>query len=167
MATVGYGDISPKSEAGRAVAIVTMIVGIGMFSLITAKLAEMLLVLRTHGTRKAVVDRGPHADPGLVAEGLHHRRPAGHRQRQPARERVDRRARARDHNDMADEIRAQVPGAVALEHPGGVPHRITQRSPRPGDGPTGSGTVELSSNGQDDRGRRRRPRALALLAAGR
>jgi ion channel POLLUX/CASTOR len=108
MATVGYGDISPKSERGRMVAIVTMIVGIGMFSLITAKLAELLLVLRTRGTRRSVVERdhtlilgwspkvftiieqlvianASRLDPSVVVLA------------------------PRDHNDMYDEIRAQVP----------------------------------------------------------
>ena len=108
MATVGYGDISPKSEAGRIVAILTMIVGIGMFSLITAKLAELLFVLRTRGTRRSVLERdhslilgwspkvftivsqlvlanANRTDPAIVVLSPH------------------------DHNDMYDEIRAQVP----------------------------------------------------------
>lgn len=108
MATVGYGDISPKSEAGRIVAILTMIVGIGMFSLITAKLAELLFVLRTRGTRRSVLERDHslilgwspkvftivaqlvlanvnRTDPAIVVLSPH------------------------DHNDMYDEIRAQVP----------------------------------------------------------
>ena len=108
MATVGYGDISPKSEGGRAVAIATMIVGIGMFSLITAKLAELLLVLRTRGTRKSVVERDHTLILGwspkvftivgqLVIANLSRTDPS-----------IVVLA-PRDHNDMADEIRAQVP----------------------------------------------------------
>lgn len=108
MATVGYGDISPKSEAGRIVAILTMIVGIGMFSLITAKLAELLFVLRTRGTRRSVLEHdhslilgwspkvftivsqlvmanANRTDPAIVVLSPH------------------------DHNDMYDEIRVQVP----------------------------------------------------------
>lgn len=56
MATVGYGDISPKTTAGRGVAIGTMIIGIGMFSLITAKFAEALFVQRTRGSRRDVLE---------------------------------------------------------------------------------------------------------------
>jgi voltage-gated potassium channel Kch len=108
MATVGYGDISPKSEGGRAVAIATMIVGIGMFSLITAKLAELLLVLRTRGTRKPVVEHDHTLILGwspkvftiveqLVIANLSRTDPS-----------IVVLA-PRDHNDMADEIRAQVP----------------------------------------------------------
>lgn len=55
LATVGYGDISPKSTGGRSVAVATMVVGIGMFSVITAKLAELLFIQRTRGSRHEIV----------------------------------------------------------------------------------------------------------------
>ena len=57
MATVGYGDISPAGLAGRIVAIGTMIVGIGMFSVITAKLAEILFVQRSRANRRELLVR--------------------------------------------------------------------------------------------------------------
>ena len=41
MATVGYGDLSPVTLGGRVVAVTTMIVGIGSFSVMTAKLFEL------------------------------------------------------------------------------------------------------------------------------
>lgn len=108
MATVGYGDISPASEWGRVVAILTMIVGIGMFSLITAKLAELLFVLRTRGTRRSVLERDHTLILGwspkvftivaqLVIANLNRVDPA-----------IVVLA-PKDHNDMYDEIRAQVP----------------------------------------------------------
>lgn len=46
MSTVGYGDISPKSPLGRLAGGLTMLVGIGAFSVLTAKLAERLLAAR-------------------------------------------------------------------------------------------------------------------------
>jgi len=41
--TVGYGDISPATSAGRLVAGVTMVVGISAFTVMTAKVAEFLV----------------------------------------------------------------------------------------------------------------------------
>lgn len=37
--TVGYGDVIPESNAGRAVAVVVMLVGIAFFSILTAAIA--------------------------------------------------------------------------------------------------------------------------------
>lgn len=39
--TVGYGDITPESPAGRVIAIVLMLGGIGLFGALTANLASM------------------------------------------------------------------------------------------------------------------------------
>lgn len=43
ISTVGYGDIYPITPVGRAVGIVTMIVGVATFAVITAKVAEFLV----------------------------------------------------------------------------------------------------------------------------
>ena len=40
--TVGYGDISPASTTGRAVALIVMLVGIGFTSLLTGQIAGFL-----------------------------------------------------------------------------------------------------------------------------
>ena len=41
--TVGYGDSFPESDAGRAIAIVVMLVGIGFIAILTAAAAERFL----------------------------------------------------------------------------------------------------------------------------
>ncbi len=41
--TVGYGDVTPETDAGRVIAIVVMLVGIGFIAVLTAAAAERFL----------------------------------------------------------------------------------------------------------------------------
>ena len=41
--TVGYGDVYPVTTAGRLIGVFTMVVGIGTFAVVTAKIAEFLV----------------------------------------------------------------------------------------------------------------------------
>lgn len=41
--TVGYGDVFPVTAAGRLIGMVTMVVGISTFAVVTAKVAEFLV----------------------------------------------------------------------------------------------------------------------------
>lgn len=43
IATVGYGDVYPVTTVGRIVGVFTMVVGIGSFAVVTAKVAEFLV----------------------------------------------------------------------------------------------------------------------------
>jgi len=54
MATVGYGDIAPRSPIGRVAAGMTMVAGIGAFAVLTAKMAEFLLTARDRSAYAAV-----------------------------------------------------------------------------------------------------------------
>jgi len=108
IATVGYGDISPKTANGRTVGVFTMVIGIGMFSLITAKLAELLFIQRTRSNRKEVIDRdhmlvlGWSSKVYTIVEQLVIANAS-----RPASSIVV--FAVRDHNDMLDDIEAHVP----------------------------------------------------------
>ena len=43
ISTVGYGDIYPLTSAGRTIAVLTTIVGVSTFGVVTAKLASVLV----------------------------------------------------------------------------------------------------------------------------
>jgi voltage-gated potassium channel len=43
LATVGYGDVVPKSTAGRVIGVVLIFLGLVFFSLITANIAAFLV----------------------------------------------------------------------------------------------------------------------------
>jgi voltage-gated potassium channel len=45
MATVGYGDLSPKTVVRRLVAIALMVIGIGLFALLTGSIAQRFLAV--------------------------------------------------------------------------------------------------------------------------
>ena len=47
--TVGYGDVYPKTPAGRGIAVVLMLVGISLFGALTAKLAAFFVVTDEQG----------------------------------------------------------------------------------------------------------------------
>ena len=48
MTTVGYGDLSPQTTAGRIIGIVVMLVGIGFVALLTGAIAQRFLVRPLH-----------------------------------------------------------------------------------------------------------------------
>jgi voltage-gated potassium channel len=44
--TVGYGDLYPKTDGGRTIAVVVMLVGIGFVAILTAAAAERFMASR-------------------------------------------------------------------------------------------------------------------------
>jgi Ion channel len=44
MTTVGYGDLYPTTTAGRAIAIIVMLVGIGLIAIVTAAIDQKFVV---------------------------------------------------------------------------------------------------------------------------
>jgi voltage-gated potassium channel len=59
--TVGYGDIYPKTPAGRGVAVFLMLLGISLFGILTARIASFFVRLEApdpqHGDLDAVLTR--------------------------------------------------------------------------------------------------------------
>jgi voltage-gated potassium channel len=51
--TVGYGDLSPATNGGRAIAIVVMVVGIGFVAIVTAAAAERFMRSREAEAERA------------------------------------------------------------------------------------------------------------------
>jgi voltage-gated potassium channel len=48
--TVGYGDLSPKTDGGRIIALVVMLVGIGFVAILTAAAADRFMAQRREST---------------------------------------------------------------------------------------------------------------------
>jgi voltage-gated potassium channel len=55
--TVGYGDRFPVTQEGRAVAVVLMLVGITLFSLLTANIAAFLVETKEGATLEDVIEQ--------------------------------------------------------------------------------------------------------------
>jgi voltage-gated potassium channel len=53
MTTVGYGDVYPRTDAGRVLAMVLMIVGIGFVALLTGAIAERFVAAQVRAEAEA------------------------------------------------------------------------------------------------------------------
>ena len=56
MTTVGYGDLSPHTTAGKLVAVAVMLVGIGFVALLTGAVAEAFISPRAQKAASLVAD---------------------------------------------------------------------------------------------------------------
>jgi voltage-gated potassium channel len=64
MSTVGYGDVSAHTQAGRIISLVVMFVGIGLIAILTGAIAERFLRV------KQPVEDTPHQLRGTTTSAL-------------------------------------------------------------------------------------------------
>jgi voltage-gated potassium channel len=65
--TVGYGDIVPKTDAGRMIGIAVMVIGVGYIAMLTAALAQVFLTGLVGKEAKAVEREAHYAEDVVVA----------------------------------------------------------------------------------------------------
>ncbi|MGB0094725.1 MAG: potassium channel family protein [Solirubrobacteraceae bacterium] len=58
MTTVGYGDFSPKTAEGKAIAVAVMLVGIGFATLLVGAIAERFIRPEVHEVEQTEEDLG-------------------------------------------------------------------------------------------------------------
>ena len=68
--TVGYGDISPSTSAGRIVAVILMLFGIGLVSMLTGTIATYFTLKNTKTPRQARLDQLTQVADSLSDEQL-------------------------------------------------------------------------------------------------
>jgi voltage-gated potassium channel len=66
--TVGYGDITPHTTAGRIVAAIVMLVGIGFVALLTGAIAQAFIQPHRAILRDAASTNEAHTDDELLAQ---------------------------------------------------------------------------------------------------
>jgi voltage-gated potassium channel len=74
LTTVGYGDVYPVTLGGRLIAIVTMVVGIGIFGTFISLIGSSFLTTmrEEEATRHQLRMRNAHFAEGILADDAHH-----------------------------------------------------------------------------------------------
>jgi voltage-gated potassium channel len=67
IATVGYGHIVPKTDAGRVIGIAVMVIGVGCVAMLTAALAQVFLTSLIGKEAKAVEKETHYAEDVVLA----------------------------------------------------------------------------------------------------
>ena len=68
--TVGYGDISPSTGAGRIVAVILMLMGIGLVSMLTGTIATYFTIQNEKTSREKKIDTLHKLTSGMTEEEL-------------------------------------------------------------------------------------------------
>ena len=68
--TVGYGDVAPITLVGRLIGVVTMVVGISTFAVVTAKMAEFLVRADRSDSFTAERDRSEFDNAANTRDGV-------------------------------------------------------------------------------------------------
>jgi len=66
MTTVGYGDLTPQTTAGRIIAIIVMLVGIGFVALLTGAVAQAFMSPKTVNRDLGKISRAMTEDELLI-----------------------------------------------------------------------------------------------------
>jgi voltage-gated potassium channel len=67
MTTVGYGDFTPETEAGRAIAVAVMLVGIGFLTLVIGAISQRFIAAEVELVEEEVAE-GLHETDQVLAE---------------------------------------------------------------------------------------------------
>ena len=68
LTTVGYGDVYPVTPEGRIAAAILMLLGIGLFGVLTATVTSYLIGTQSGSVPAALRDLGALRDEGIITE---------------------------------------------------------------------------------------------------
>jgi voltage-gated potassium channel len=66
MTTVGYGDVTPETEAGRAIAVAVMLVGIGFLTLVIGAISQRFIAAEVEQAEEGLAEELLSTDQALA-----------------------------------------------------------------------------------------------------